>query len=400
MRRGPLYTLLIGGPILALAVYIGINTEWKDVTVPMPPQGEALTNPFYAAQRFTEALGARAVRDRVLMTPPRNAVLVLSAWHWDLSPTRREAIERWVESGGRLVVDSTLTGSQDAFERWSGIHHTKRKSDDDAIDTLFSELLDQCEQYTERNTETASDEVESEEKTPASVSLCHVDQRSSLNTASTAMWTLRDSSRTQALRVQVGRGHVTVINAAPFREQALFKGDHGRIFVAATELRRGDEVHFLSEDVHLSLLAMIWRYGGPVVVLSLALIGLLLWRGAVRFGPLVAPIPGARRSLAEQIRGTGQFAMRQGDSDALFNACVRALEETVQRRVKGYTTMPGRERASVLARLSGLNRKALGNALHDPDSRRPQELRRTIALLEMARRHILITQRRSSHGTR
>ena len=34
------------------------HTYWEDITVPMPPKGEALINPFYAAQRFAEALGA------------------------------------------------------------------------------------------------------------------------------------------------------------------------------------------------------------------------------------------------------------------------------------------------------------------------------------------------------
>ena len=120
------------------------------------------------------------------------------------------------------------------------------------------------------------------------------------------------------MRVQVGRGSVTVINATPFRERSLFNGNHGRLFVAATGMRRGDDIHFLSEENHPSLLALLWQHGAPVVLLSLALIGLVIWRGTVRFGPLEAPSDAARRSLAEQIRGTGQFALRHGGGDDRF----------------------------------------------------------------------------------
>ena len=71
-------------------------------------------------------------------------------------------------------------------------------------------------------------------------------------------------------------------------------------------------MHFLSEEEHSSILALMWYLGWPVVLLALALIALALWRNSVRFGPLVAVPEQARRSLAEQIRGTGLFVIRFG----------------------------------------------------------------------------------------
>jgi hypothetical protein len=206
------------------------------------------------------------------------------------------------------------------------------------------------------------------------------------------------------MRVPVGRGSVTVINAAPpFRRRSLFEGDHGWLFVAATQLRRGDDMHFLSEEDHPSLLALVWLRGGPVVGLALALIALLLWRGGVRFGPLAAPQQAARRSLAEQIRGTGQFALRHGGGESLHAACVRALEETAQRRIRHYANLPPGERAAALARLTGFDGDVLADAMHHrhhADSGRSHDVRRAIARLEAARRHILMEHTRSSHGTR
>src|SRR6266487_2505218 len=130
MRRASIILLLVGVPLVLLVFWIASHTYWADTTLPMPPKGEALINPFYAVQRFAEALGARTAWDRVLTVPPADSVIVLSAWHWSLSRGRREALERWVESGGRLVVDRTLVDRENDFERWSGIVREYRERDE------------------------------------------------------------------------------------------------------------------------------------------------------------------------------------------------------------------------------------------------------------------------------
>ena len=61
--------------------------------------------------------------------------------------------------------------------------------------------------------------------------MCDLDGTSFLTSHRPAVWSLRDGSGIQAMRVEVGRGSVTVINATPFRERSLFDGDHGWLFV-------------------------------------------------------------------------------------------------------------------------------------------------------------------------
>jgi len=129
VSRGRIISLVVLVPLVALIAWVASNTYWADTKVPMPPKGEALTNPFYAAQRFAEALGARSAWDRAFTTPPTDSLIVLSTWHWDLSAGRREALEGWVESGGRLVIDRTLAGGENEFERWSGIVREYRERD-------------------------------------------------------------------------------------------------------------------------------------------------------------------------------------------------------------------------------------------------------------------------------
>ncbi len=68
------------------------------------------------------------------------------------------------------------------------------------------------------------------------------------------------------------------------------------------------------------------------------------------------------------------------------------------RRVPAYARETAQERSAILARLTGFDAGALTDAVYHPRMRRPYELRRTIALLEAARRLILTERRRSSHG--
>jgi len=383
-------TLLVTTATALLVAWIARHTYWDEVKVPMPPKGEALINPFYATQRFAEKLGAATSWDRMFTAPRTDAVIVVSSWHWSLSRPRRAALQQWVEAGGRLVVDDLLLDPDDEFEHWSGV--VRRYPDPETFKNSKDEDDPLCRIVRE--------EVGGR-PAPAEGSLWLCDLGLSwLESRQAPSWALRDTKGLQAVRVPLGRGSVTVINAAPFLDRALFDGDHGRVFVEAAGLRRGDEVHFLSEDQYPSLLALTWRYGAPVVVIGLTLAAALLWRGAVRFGPLAPPTIAARRSLADQIRGTGQFALRHGSGQALHAAAVRALDEAARRRVKRYASLDADARVAALAQLTGYDRESLASAIHHPGWRTAGALRRTLALLEAARREALVTQTRLKHGTR
>jgi hypothetical protein len=409
--------ILLAG-IALLVAWIAKNTYWDETTIPMPLRNEAATNPFYAAQRFVENLGATSSWDRFQRDVPTNAVIVVSSWHWDLAAGRRSRMEKWVEGGGRLVIDSSLVGGEEAFESWSGItrRHPQRESDEDEEEDegdetgapeeesaeRAEESPEQDEQASEEENEPARKprpcrrlhesvrEVGSRRGAPADLELCSSEDFSQLTTTRRIAWAMQDDIGNQVLRTKVGKGSVTVINGMPFRYRSFTDADHAELLVLAAQLRRGDEVHFLSEEDHASLLTLMWAFGSPVVLLSLALIGLALWRNSARFGPLAAAPESARRSLAEQIRGTGQFVMRFGGGKALHAAAVRALDEAAQRKVSGYRGLSTNERVEAVARLTGIEASTLAPAINHSGPRRSHELRQALALIETARRRILI----------
>jgi hypothetical protein len=388
-------TLIVAAVLVLLVAWIASNTEWGEVQLPTPLRGEAATNPFYAAQALVEALGATSERKQSLGATSSDAIVVLSTWGWDIDRARREELERWVETGGRLVVDAALITGGDTFASWSGIE--RQREDDDADADLFEarEIVGPCQTLEEISYERPSDGGEL-----AYLEACNFDYTSWLVSSRIIAWLLSsDDGDIQAARVRVGEGAVTVVNGVPFVYREMLDGDHAQILVAAADLRAGDHVVFMSEEDVSSLLELVWQYGAPVVAVTLIFIALALWRGAVRFGPVVAPRERARRSLAEQIRGTGRFTLRVGGGAALAAAARRSLHEAAARRIVGYERLPSREQVAAVARLAAVDAGALAVAM-DAAAFHPADLRSALALLESARRQLISGNHWSQHARR
>jgi hypothetical protein len=368
--------------VVGLGVFVAMNTHWGEVQLPAPLRGAAARNPFYAAQRLAESLGAATARQGDLAGVDSESVVVLTSYGWDVSAERRAKLERWVEAGGRLVVDTSLIVGGDVFERWSGIARAAPEFGDDEE---FAPPEDVC---------TNVDEIAAGNSlSPARhLLVCGVLGGSWLETSRDPVWGLSDETGLQVVRTAVGSGTVTAINTEPFRFRDFLEADHGELFVAATQLASGDRIVFVSEEEPSSLLGLAWRYGAPLVVVLLLWIALALWRGAARFGPLATAPEAARRSLAEQIRGTGRFTLRLGGGAALHAAALRALREAAVRRIAGYDRLEPAARIAAVADAAAVDRAELARALDHPAARRPAELRTALALLEAARRHLTRNQ--------
>jgi hypothetical protein len=364
------------------------HTYWADVMVPRAPSGQALSDPFYAAEQLTRALGARASYEQLWSLPAKNAVVVTGYWDWDRSPRQRAELQRWVESGGRLVAATGYNSS--AFSDWTGItrRYLKRASKPD-IKWSPGGCRDETEGGVSLWPATA---------VPRHYEQCGLYGYNFLASTHAPLWKVADAYGMQALRISIGRGSVSVVNGVPFTYLQLVQGTNAALFVAATQLHRGDEIHFLSDQDHASLLALTWRFGAPVVVLLLGALLLALWRAAPRFGPTLASPEKARRSLAEQIRGTGRFLLRAGQGEALHAATVRALFLAAPRRISAFASLSSAERLKQLARATGFSADALAAALNPTGARRANELRSAITLLEAARREILCNNNRSTDG--
>lgn len=378
MKRSHLINALVLAATGALIFWFVHNTHWEEAQEHTPLKSEALTNPFYSVQHLAESLGARTrLRQEIVSVPSPQAAIVIEYWSWSLIAERRQRLEQWVSDGGRLVVSSLLLNDKE-FGVWTGVRQLPVKIEPNRSLT--------CPATTQPLTTPGKLIAGNPNTLRQRFSICGT-WWGRLATTRKVGWELEDIyNHLQVVRIPIGRGSVTIVNAQPFNNLDLLCSDSGRLFAAATQLHRGDEIDFLTDGHGGSLLQLLWTYGSPVIVLGALVVALWLWRSSVRFGPLAATSDPARRSLAEQIRGTGQFTLRFGGGRALYTATLRALNEAAARDVPHYERLSSEERVATLAALTGLNASELSTALDYAGTRGPHELHKAMATLETARR--------------
>lgn len=388
--------LIIGGlaliAIVALGAWLLENTYWEEISVPSALQGPAREDPFFAAKRLVRELGGEVSEENYFVRPPTDDVIFLSDWSWNLGAERRRQLESWVEAGGRLVMDSSIWLHGEVFTTWSGLDFWWPEQNMNAA--TFAEQQQRRERC--RPLQRQGERVLADENESQGYVVCDL-QTAVVISQRRPQWLLRDGDETKAVRVAVGAGSLTLAAASPFRWRDLLEADHAELFVAMTQLRPGDHVHFVSEAEHPSLLGLTWMLGWPALVPALLALALLLWRSGTRFGPQLQVAPPVRRSLVEQIRGTGRFLLRRGGTRALHAASLRALEEAARRSVPGFDSLEGAARTSAMARAAGITEENLAPGLQEPNG--PRSLIPALLLLEGTRRRILSPTRRRSHGS-
>ncbi len=377
---------LIGVALLAglalLASWIARNTYWDDITVPRFLRGEAATNPFYAVQRFVEALGIESEWRRSMgELPSTRSVLMLTHWNWGLIESRRKALEQWVENGGRLLLDASLIGGERELEAWSGLSTEYDPEKMEASGELADGIsfAESCRELQLTHGRAQSD------ATRSTYEVCGLSTFGWINVTKPPEWILEDEEGMQVVRIAIGRGKVTFVNGEPFSTRSMLEANNGALFVDATLLRHGDHVVFLSEEDHPSILTLIWLHGAPAVLLGLAFVAFALWRNSVRFGPLEAAPEISRRSLGEQIRGTGQFVFRTDGGRPLHAAMVRALHEAGRHRIPSYESLSLEDRIAAIAHLTLLDSDSLAETIKFSGSRTHHEFKQAIARLDLAR---------------
>ena len=350
-------------------------------------------------------------------TAPPGATLLLGSPDWDIFPERAKALQRWVEAGGHLWLP--YTGDQPDGLGWIPIGWKRvplpakpvaasaptasaSSASASANKKVGDEDDDDDDKPHERPTAPAPKgerfsraplSCSSVVEEPADVAPAFGTRRSyAANFCATSTlqphvrpeWALVAPEGMVVARVAIGRGSVTLSSIhMPWFNNNLLASENGLLAAAALRLHPGQQLWIVADEKREPLLIFLWTHGLPAVVLAVLALGFALWRGAVRFGPRVLPASLARRSMAEQIRGTAEFVSHHGGV-GLHAASLRAFDEAARSRVQGYDAMIGGERAQAVAKLLALDTHALARAMN-PARHSPGAL----AQLEAARRRLL-----------
>ena len=372
--------LLVAVVLAAVAVWIAMNTYWDYVMVDNPPRGEAIRNRYYSFEHLAQGFAIHTSQVPSVRTlPAADGVLVVD----DLRGTQADidALEKWVASGGRLLLSRSVLLSNPKLRSWSGVGVASPRSDDeDGTPRARTRAAgeDDCASFSERLAGRESGK---------SLRACLGSMRVALSSTYTPAWSLSNGYGFQMLRVAIGKGSIAVIACECLMgNKSLLRGDHARIVFDSIPLRPGDHVDILNPISAENLLALLWRLAAAAIVCALAAIGLTIWRKLPRFGPIVAPPPPLRRSLAEQIRARARFAWRTRRLASLRRAECQALTESASRRLVFYERMDAVRRIGALAAHTGLDSGSLRSALSDNLDGGAESQRAAIVLLEKARR--------------
>lgn len=387
-----------------LLAWLSQALEWTEIETRQPAQGEAATNPWYASQHLVRRLGGAVVQSDSLRTlPPPGARLILTSPHWDLFPGNLERLRQWVEQGGDLIIPAYFL-QQKKFSTWIPMQRASKKptkpgaalpaakdtEDDDEGDD-YRPLTTGCHPTKEQQMDAPAN------TTPRSFLVCAVTYRT-LETPQPVLWGLTNEHGYEALRVALGQGSVTALEADELgMHEELFSADNAQAWVRALNLRAHSVVWFVINEKRPPLFQWLWTQGWVALLLFAALTGLALWRNGMRLGP-VAPAPTlARRSMAEQVRGTAQF-LRRRSAPTLHQALLRALDETAVHQVRHYRSLNLQDRAQSVARITQLDTPALTYAMRTDAKRSTLATLQTLRLLETARRRLRSKHRPESHS--
>lgn len=397
--------------LAALVAWVWRNFERVEVEVPLPMGSEASSNPFYATQRLVTELGGKVVRptDGLNTLPPLGSTLYLNSTEWSFFPGRTEALQRWVDQGGHLVVPSRLIGKSGLVE-WLPVtldvdrvarretpssdgeddpdHEVfEAEEDEDDLPAILANRMprqvDDCRLLTERPAANTAPRYPGK----LSYRLCAPTPRS-VYTHNPVQWSVADASGPVILRVQAGQGSVTVNSASQLlRNKELTLGDHALLATAILRIAPQREVWFLNDAQREGFLVWLWQVAWVAVLSGLLALAAGLWRGLPRFGPRIAAAVPRRRSMGEQLSGNAQFLHRHGPQ-TLHAAALRALDDTALHSVRHYARLTASERAQALSEHTGLTQDLLTQALLPEPMALRTNLGALIQVLETARRRL------------
>lgn len=395
--------------------WLRLNTEWVEVDSPRAAQGEARDNPVYAAQQLLRRLDLQVERHESLAAmPPPQARLVLLSSDWSLVPERAGQLHRWVQGGGHLVLMDHDDWKDTALAGWVPVSAAYVRSTERAGPPRADAPASAPRGAGDRTTLSSTPPLWGDTEMLASCDLFHPGWQLRTRPGQEVAWTLARVDGTpatqdvlarqsqalqtpaarpapQAVRVPLGAGSVTVVNTSArlFFNGPALRCDHPLLLAAAVQAEPGATVWIYLQEKREALLPWLWHSGWIAIVAGALALAAALWRGAVRFGPQLAPAPRLRRSISEQVHGLGAY-LQGGGREALLAAQQRALHEVAQRKLAGYARLPAAERARAIAQATGLPPLELATALAMRFCARAQ-LPAYLQLLETARRRL--------HGT-
>jgi hypothetical protein len=319
------------------------------------PTAAARANPYLAAMRFAERLGMTATLvtgNRRLGEMPARAAALLPDRPAGLAPEQVRALDRWMRSGGHVIVEAAPVGQADALLDRYGI--ARAAPGRDAKATKQQLLLP------------GADAPIVVSRAPAPLLRFRRDA---------ADIVAADDSGTSLASLPIGAGRLTIVAGLPnrFQNRTIGQDDNAELLRSILGFApAARELIVLRVPQALPIWGWLAEHALPTfaAVGTLILLGLL--RTLPRFGPLMPDPSPIRRPLREHILAAGRFRWTHGGRDGLIAAARDVAQRQIVLMHPRIARMPPPARWQELAKRIGLDAGAITHAF-ESDARSARE---------------------------
>lgn len=368
--------------LAALSVYLYFKATPYQADIDHGPSPEAQANPYLAAEHFLRKQGLTVSHanslDVLPALDPRQHSLLLLGDRYNMTPRQIDQVMNWTRAGGRLLFiaeslwDEKTGQSNDLLLDRVQVHQSLSKDlKDPPPETGKDPYPNLTKLYLE------------DEDAPAYATFdtaFHLEDPKNLAQA----WA-NSGKATHMMQLNHGLGSIIVVTDADlWKTPAIDQYDNAWLLWYLTA---NTQVTLLFNTDHDSLLTLLLRYFPQALAALIALIGLGLWHVGVRHGPLIEPMPRARRQLQEHLRASADFILRHSGQDSLLQALQQDILRRVRRRHPGFEQLGVAEQWLVLARLTGQPTRAISQAMSPRPKQRLSsvEFSRQVAHLQTLR---------------
>ncbi len=348
---------VLAGWLLAVVIaaagfyWLRDNFELQDREVRRGYSAEARRNPFLAAGYFLQQTGYTVTmsseRSILRELPPVDDTLVVSGVGAMLSSERLSAINAWLQAGGHLITTASRVWDED-----------RGRSGDSLLDQIDVRLIIDTDRHDldrdhegDRLTEIPFEDMAD----PLLVSFQpHRHLQDASEAASAA---IVSAAGFHLLQYEVGDGLLTVTSDDQLIRNQRF-ADHDHAYFLTTLIGPADSgaVWLLYDASVPPMLVSIWRHLPQLVVATVILLLLFVWRLLVRFGPPVPDPESKRRDIREHFFAIGRYYWRIGGAQRLTATTREQMLNRWRRRYPALAGLDERETAEWVA--AKINREA------------------------------------------
>jgi len=373
--------------LLAVLAFACAATAWflanfERTTIPVRTgyRAEALGNPWLAAERLLQRMGAKASTVRAvaeLGKLPSSGTLVLPAERYILTNELRQALLAWVDGGGYLIVQAEPASQPDPL-----------------LDAL------RIKRFPVRNPRGRNDAYEPVEITlPGSESPSKVDLSRRLRLeAADPVYQFDDGTGNAVVLVEHGVGLVLALNELEFAaNHEIGKQEHAQFLWEMMTMVPGDRpVFFFNVPTRLSLAAWLREHAWAPLLGAAALLAIGLWYAVPRFGP-IAPDPArSRRRLLDHLRASGRYLWSNGGAQRMLDAARDASLRRIGRVYPDFLALPDADRAQRLAEILGWPEERARQILAPPSAAKMTDFLQAIHLYQAVQEQLALSARNSS----